>query len=288
MAQIISNEIPSGVIDGANLIYTTAFPIQQVLSLSVDWAEYYWFSFNDTTLTLQDAPTLSIHIDYLGSGFVSNPVLTVTTLQDLRLLTRSTYLKIDPNAKVWSDDTLDVFINQAYHKVQSDMSFEWPEYETSVEITTVAWTETYTKPSDFVRLIWLYDDTYNLTKTSKQQTMIVRATESKPSSYYLYGSSIGFYPVPDNAYTIDLLYYRQLPFLTSSQGSGLPYEYNQVIALYATYLMLISVEKQPKAIACLAEYTNIMNWLFAKDMYDDDNIRFWQERNTERVRDDAL
>lgn len=288
MAQIISNEIPVGVIDGANLVYTTAFPIQQVLSLSVDGAEYYSFTFTGSTLTLTDAPTLSIHIDYLGTGFVSDPVLTVTTLLDLRLLTRSTYLKIDPNAKVWSDDTLDVFINQAYHKIQSDMSFEWPEYETSTTITTVAGTEMYSKPSDFVRIIGLYDDTYNLTKTTKQQTMINRATQSKPSSYYLYGSNIGFYPLPDNAYSIDLLYYRQLPLLTSSQGSGLPYEYNQVIALYATYLMLISVEKQNKAVACLAEYTNIMNWLFAKDMYDDDNIAFVQQRSTDRVRDDAL
>lgn len=192
----------------------------------------------------------------------------------MRISTRTTYLKIDPNAKVWSNDTLDIFINRGYERVQADFQYSMPECETSTTITTIAGTELYARPSDYVRMIGLYDDTYNLTKTSKQQTMIARATESKPSSYYLYGNNIGFYPVPDNAYSIDFLYNRKLPLLTDAQDSLLSVQYDDLINLYACYLMLLSVEKQQKAVACLAQYTVAKDSLFGTVLYDDDNITF--------------
>lgn len=212
----------------------------------------------------------------------------MSSLWDLRISTRSTYLKIDPNAKVWSNPTLDIFINSWYEQVQKDFQYSMPECETSTTINTVAGTEVYARPSDYVRMIGLYDDTYNLTKTSKQQTMIARATESKPSSYYLYGNNIGFYPVPDNTYSIDFLYNRKLPKLTDAQDSLLPEQYDDLINLYATYLMLLSVEKQQKAVACLSQYTLAKDSLFGAVMYDDDNITFGQQRSSDRVRDDAL
>lgn len=43
---------------------------------------------------------------YLDSG------IYMSTLTDLRSNTRTTYLKIDPNAKVWDNATLDYYINR--------------------------------------------------------------------------------------------------------------------------------------------------------------------------------
>jgi len=84
------------------------------------------------------------------------------------------------------------------------------------------------------------------------------------------------------------LYNRKLPKITDAQDSELPEQYDELINLYATYLMLISVEKQQKAVACLAQYTSAKDSLFGAVMYDDDNITFGQQRTTDRVRDDAL
>ena len=36
----------------------------------------------------------------------------MSSLLDLRTDLRTTYLKIDPNGKVWDDNTLDYFLNQ--------------------------------------------------------------------------------------------------------------------------------------------------------------------------------
>lgn len=83
MAQIISNEIPVWVIDWANTVFTTAFGILQAVSVSVDGAEYYSFTTSWTTLTLTDAPTLSLYIDYIGWGINANPALNITVLSDI-------------------------------------------------------------------------------------------------------------------------------------------------------------------------------------------------------------
>lgn len=211
-----------------------------------------------------------------------------STLADLRVSTRETYVKIDPNAKVWSDNILDIYINSAYEKIQKDFQYSMPECETSTTITTIWWVELYAKPSDFIRIIGLYEDTYNLTRTTKQQTMIAKATESKPSSYYLFWQNIGLYPIPDNAYSIDFLYNRKLPKLTSTQDSELPEEYDELINLYAAYLMLISVEKTQKAASCLGQYILAKDSLFWAIMYDDDSIDYAIQRSMDRVRDDAL
>jgi hypothetical protein len=48
----------------------------------------------------------------------------MSDLIDLRVRTRNEYQKIDPNAKVWDNTTLDFYINEGYKKVQRDMNFE--------------------------------------------------------------------------------------------------------------------------------------------------------------------
>lgn len=139
-----------------------------------------------------------------------------------------------------------------------------------------------------MRLTGLLYDSYNLSKITKQHFLMNRATESLPSSYYMYGDKIGLYPTPDAVYSLDLLYAKKLPKLTSVVDSELGEDMEDLVVLWACYLMFLSVEKQTKAGLMLTQYTIAKDALFGEKMYDDDNIRFGIERRVDRVRDDAL
>jgi len=81
---IIANEIPSWAIDGSNKVFTTAENIGEIIDLIVDWAEYYWFVVSWTTITLSDAPTLSIRVDYSTTAVIPMPWTDAITLWDVK------------------------------------------------------------------------------------------------------------------------------------------------------------------------------------------------------------
>lgn len=212
----------------------------------------------------------------------------MSTLIELRTLTRTAYSKIDPNAKVWDNNTVDHYINEAYRKIQRDVWFDIPECQDSIDISTVSGVSEYNKPSDLQKIIRFFQDWYELTRITKEYFLKSRASESKPCSYYMYGNKIWFYPTPDNAYSITLLYNRKLPKITVDMDSELPDEYDDAIASYACYLMMISVEKQAKANMALSLYIERINEIYWQNINDDDWISFGIQRNVERVRDDSL
>jgi len=215
-------------------------------------------------------------------------VICMSTLTDLRSNTRTTYLKIDPNAKVWDNATLDYYINRWHERVQQDFGYDIPECETSTTISTVWWTTEYNKPTDFVRVVGLFQESYALWRISKQQFLTNRSTQSKPSNYYMYGDKIGLYPTPDNVYSIDLLYKKKLPEITTSVDCELNDGMEDLMILWACYLMFLSVEKADKATMCLSQYTLAKDALFAQELYDDEQLTFASQYNNDRVRDDSL
>ena len=135
----------------------------------------------------------------------------MSTLSEIRSNIRTTYLKIDPNAKIWDNTTLDYMANRAYSKVQEDFKFEIEECQTSTTISTIAGQTEYDKPSDLRTITGFFDDSYDLKRITKQDFLMNRSTQSKPSNYYLYWTKIGLYPTPDSTYTLDLLYNKKLP-----------------------------------------------------------------------------
>lgn len=288
MAQIISNEIPSWPINWVNKSFTSSLSILSVSSIIMDWAEYFDFVVSWTTVTLTDAPTLSIYIDYIALWYGWDQSLSFSSLIELRVLVRTTYSKIDPNAKVWDNNTLDHYINEAYRKIQRDVWYDIPECQSSIDITTTSGTSEYARPSDLQKVMGFFQDWYELTRVTKEYFARSRASDSKPSSYYLYGGKIWFYPTPDSTYTINLIYNRTLPTITDTIWSSLPVEYNDAIASYACYLMMISVEKIAKANMTLWLYTERMNELFWQYINDDYWISFWLQRDTERARQDSI
>lgn len=210
------------------------------------------------------------------------------TLSQLETSVRSSYLKIDPSAKIWSNSSLDYFLQTAYSKVQEDVQYAIPECETSTTISTINGTREYAIPSDFARLGGLFYNTKKLGKTSKEQIYLYNSSNSIPSQYYKYGSYIGLCPIPDAVYSLDMLYYKKLPALSSSQASLMGSELDDCVVLYACYLMFISVEKQAKATMCLAQYNIALNSAIGGILYDDDTMQFWLDRPTPNYRYDWL
>lgn len=117
MAQIISNEIPSWAINGVNKVYTLSVVWHSIISLSVDWVEYYDFTFvtNTQTLTLVDAPTLTIRVDYIGAG-MSTPSLTLIDTQDLRDIFYG-ILREEWPSSAYPLILCDLFLNTAQKKI---------------------------------------------------------------------------------------------------------------------------------------------------------------------------
>ena len=212
----------------------------------------------------------------------------MSSLSIIRTNVRTTYLKIDPNAKVWDNNTLDYFVNRWYTKVQNDFKFDIPECQTSTTVTTISGVTEYDKPSDLVRITGFFDNTYSLRKITKQDTLTNRSTQSKPSNYYVYWDKIGLYPMPDSTYTLDLLYNKKLPKLTSTEDSVLDDDMEDLVVLWACYLLFISVEKNDKASMCLNQYNSAKDSMIGEKLYDDDNISFPVGRSMDRVRDDTL
>lgn len=60
----ISKESPTWVIDGSNKVYTLLNTPDYILDIYVDWAIYTSFTLSWNQITLTDAPTLSIFVDY--------------------------------------------------------------------------------------------------------------------------------------------------------------------------------------------------------------------------------
>ena len=194
----------------------------------------------------------------------------MSTLINLRTLVRNTYLKIDPNAKIWDNNVLDYYINRWYSKVQKDFDFEIQECQTKVTIPTIWWVEEYDKPCDLVSITGFFNNQTKLSKTNKQDIMRISSDNSEPIKYYQYWDKIGFFPIPDTTYNLELLYNKKLPKITSTVWSLLDDDMNDLLVLWSCYLMFLSVEKSDKANMCLNQYTIAKDWMFGEKFYDDD------------------
>lgn len=79
----ISGETPAWVIDGVNKTFTTQYNAHQVEDLLVDGADYRGFTITNNIIVLEDAPTVSITIDYYYSSTNTDPA-GITTKSQMR------------------------------------------------------------------------------------------------------------------------------------------------------------------------------------------------------------
>lgn len=200
----------------------------------------------------------------------------MSTQAELQSKLNSEYIKIDPNHKIWDINTKNSFLNGAFLQIQKDWWYRRPENYTSTTQATVAWTAEYSLPSDFIKIDMVSYSGVKLNKTYKKNVRLSNpdATQGKPNSYYLYGSNIGFDPVPDSSYNIIIDYFKKLPTITSSQDCELPSEFDNAICAYAAYIAFNSVEKTEKAQIMFTQYQQELNLLLSTYLYTDLEIGF--------------
>lgn len=218
-----------------------------------------------------------------------------TTLSQLASDLR-TELRIDPNDKIWPLATKERYLNRAYVKVQRDGQYRWRQNEVEYEFSLAGGQEKYELSSaitadDFTRLdyIQLRDSLTNLRNVSLE---IVRTRGStgtgQPNEYFIFGTTIGFYPIPDAAYTVLILYRRKLAKMTSSQAMLLPDDFADAIVKYAAYLAWSSPRgERGKAEESKGDYEELMSELKVSYLLQDSsNLKFGYQRSTVNNRSD--
>lgn len=65
-SKYVANETPTGTINGSNTSFTVANACAKMINVVLDGLEYFNFTITagTTTLTLTDAPTTSLTVDY--------------------------------------------------------------------------------------------------------------------------------------------------------------------------------------------------------------------------------
>lgn len=196
-----------------------------------------------------------------------------TSQSDLFARARQQYTKIDPNGKIWWDDSLDFYVNEAYKRVQRDGNYQRKDCEQLSTLATDGSTM-YDLPDDFVRIEALKVNGQDITRKDRSDILGLSIQTATPNIYYIHGREIWYYPTPTGSDLIQLIYRKSLPKITSTVDSMLPVDFDEAISLYSAYLMLLSVEKVAKANLMLSQYTSTINGLFGMDIYDDETQGF--------------
>ena len=141
----------------------------------------------------------------------------------------------------WDDTKLNALVNTCVRSVLS--YFTISRIKAEVTINTVADTMSYELPQDYIETHMLYDDTNNKPIRIVDDPAIVwrgvsdKAQTGIPSVAYFWGTSsieeLRFYPVPDDAYEIDHLYWSTGANLVNDDDSPMiPREQHQHIVDY--------------------------------------------------------
>lgn len=182
----------------------------------------------------------------------------MTQLSSLRSRTRSE-LKIDPNGRVWSDAILNQNINEAVTQIETDGDYNWEFNDNSYSVTTVDGTADYALPSDFVRIEYgaIKWDGGELNPRDYRELFRYNdmTQEGTVSWYYLRGSNIGLYPIPNQAKTLTFLYRSQLDSMVNdSDDSGMPSNFDEAICAYAEFLCWMDVNDREQQDRAMEKY----------------------------------
>lgn len=204
-----------------------------------------------------------------------------------------TELKKDPNAKIWSDDSLNNYLNKAYAKVQKDGNYQWRENQGNTTFSTVVWTQEYTLPIDLWKIQLLrYNGTVllptNKVSLKRQQANFVSGT---PSQYYIFSANVWFDVLPSSVWTIDFDYIKRLTKLTTdTQESEFNDDFDVAIIKYAAFLAWSTIDgKQQTSWAKLQEYNLELDTLYSTYIFDNvEDLTYWLQRRRNLTNDQVL
>jgi len=182
-------------------------------------------------------------------------------------------LKKDPNAKIWTDDTLNGYLKQGNLKVQKDWNFQWRENQANTTFSTVVWTQEYVLPTDLGKIQLVRFNTTDLRKTTKvqlkrDQNNFVAWT---PSKYYVFGAYIGFDVLPSAVWTIDFDYIKRLIFPTDDTTDiDFNDDFDASIVKYAAFLAWSTIPAMNwVASSKVQEYGLELDTLYSTYIFDD-------------------
>lgn len=118
----------------------------------------------------------------------------------------------DRTGRMFNSDATLGFANDALQQIESDGSWMWPSnVAANYSLPLTQGTQEYSLPASFARFETMVIGT-NVLDPSREITfqdavrLSVNASSATPSSFYIRGNSIGFYPIPLAATAV--IYYR--------------------------------------------------------------------------------
>ena len=173
----------------------------------------------------------------------------MSSLTSLISKSRANVIKIDPQARVFSDAELTTFINESQNILSTDFSDDIPEQQKKVTWSIIAWQQEYVLDTVFS----LYK---KINHVSMDECDISEISDGiwDASRYCIYGTTIYTDTIPSSSKSVTVFYSAALPEITSSVNCTLPTKYDLALVYYASYLALMSIEKTEKAVWCLQMY----------------------------------
>lgn len=233
----ISKENLTSQVNGTNKVFTTANNIAQIDDLFVDGAIYFDYTVTASNeITLTDAPTSSLYIDYYTSSPVfSGDFITVQGARDL--LERA----MDDTLPNVSDAVFYDWINFINHFLYRQIRKLDPErFITQSTYNITAGTNTYALPSDFSSLDALGTGFYEVDADGNitSSTLIKTSVGSTTAGFFIKGSNAIFTPIPTTSNTYILRYIPKMGQLSAlTDTTVIEQEYSEYLknALVTAY-----------------------------------------------------
>lgn len=156
----------------------------------------------------------------------------------------------DRNNRVRPVATVDRAINSAYTTVQQELENFIDATNETHTTTSIVWQQEYALPSDFAILQTVVYDSTALLRTTKKRIIEndQNTTTGSPIYYYIQGSDIWLYPIPNDTKTITMEFTSMLPTITTSVDSDAPSLLDSAIVYKAVSLLFKQVWKPERQI----------------------------------------
>lgn len=147
------------------------------------------------------------------------------------------------NTGQWDDTEISGWLGDANQDLTEMAEIESP---TAYQFTTVAGTESYSMPSDFLRVrrveaqdqaqstLWapLYQGSIDMRLPNTVAGAITG--RGRPAAYFWWGGLLYLIPIPDAVYTINVFYYRRAPDMVLAADTPIiDQRFHQILREYA-------------------------------------------------------
>jgi len=259
-----AKEVPSRTVDSVNKVFVLDNTINTIDDVFVDGAVYLGtITVSGAQITLADAPTVDIYVDYYDS---TPTVATVSgtpgssTLSDILKRVRA---HLGENySEEWKDTELKYWINQAVKRIANEADWWWAQVSPET-VNAISGTTSYSLDNNLKKISQVLDVTDS---DHKQELDFVRydrynlndTANNLKGTYSLEKSSL-IIKVDSNT-TIEVKYYRYPPNLVEDDDQTIvPIEFDDAIVYWAVARGREQEEELKQAEYFDARYREVMD-----------------------------